>query len=238
MKDTIIIQNIQDYKFYILLYMDYKDKDKDKYIKYKTKYLELRNMDVNNQIGGGNLIIHISGSQGAGKTTLGNKIKEKYDDMIYLKDLDDLYDEFINQKKIKDYQEFINNFIKENSNKPLILTGLSAERCKGEMDDDDDTFFEINTDYKYLIKIDENDILKQRFFRQVSKLNDRKEMFFEAWLKNNDDIQKKLFRYVDLLKWKTNNIACNTIHKKHNYKIMDKNDIYHTVCNLIDELIT
>jgi len=30
--------------------MDYKDK----YIKYKTKYLELKNMDINNQIGGGN----------------------------------------------------------------------------------------------------------------------------------------------------------------------------------------
>lgn len=26
---------------------------KDKYIKYKTKYLELKNIDMNNQIGGG-----------------------------------------------------------------------------------------------------------------------------------------------------------------------------------------
>ena len=34
--------------------MDYKDKDKDKYIKYKTKYLELKNIDINNKIGGGN----------------------------------------------------------------------------------------------------------------------------------------------------------------------------------------
>ena len=99
---------------------------KDKYIKYKTKYLELKNIKANNQIGGRNtserssfvsradnfdslyssplsirnLIIHISGPQGAGKTTLGNKIKDKYDDRIYLKDLDDLYDEFNNQNKI------------------------------------------------------------------------------------------------------------------------------------------
>jgi len=29
--------------------MDYKDK----YIKYKTKYLELKNIDINNQTGGG-----------------------------------------------------------------------------------------------------------------------------------------------------------------------------------------
>ena len=54
----------------------------EKYIKYKTKYLEFKNIKLNTQIGGGgNLIIHISGSQGAGKTTLGNKIKEKYNDM-------------------------------------------------------------------------------------------------------------------------------------------------------------
>ena len=53
--------------------MDYKDK----YIKYKKKYLELKNINLNNQIGGGNLIIHISGPQGAGKTTLGNKNKGK-----------------------------------------------------------------------------------------------------------------------------------------------------------------
>lgn len=45
--------------------MDYKDK----YIKYKTKYLELKNIDINNQIGGGkNIIIHISGFPGSGKT--------------------------------------------------------------------------------------------------------------------------------------------------------------------------
>jgi hypothetical protein len=105
------------------------------------------------------------------------------------------------------------------------------------MNDDDDIFYKINTKYKYLIKIIKNDILKQRFFRQVSKLNDRKEMFFEVWLKNNNEMQKKLFRYVDLDKWKTNNIACNAIHKEHNYKLINKNDIYDKVCNLIDKHI-
>lgn len=208
---------------------------KYKYIKYKLKYLELKINRCNNQIGAGNLIIHISGPQGAGKTTLGNKIKEKYNNLINLKDLDDLYSEFTNQQKINDYQQFINNFIKENSDKPLIITGLSAERCKGEMNDEDNTFYEINTKYKYIIKIDENEILKQRFFRQVSKLNDRKEIFFKNWLENNDDTQKKLFRFVDLAKWKNNNIACVIIHKKHNYKLMNGIDIYNKVCDLIDK---
>jgi hypothetical protein len=39
--------------------MDYKNK----YIKYKTKYLELKNIDVNNQIGGGNDDILIRGGE-------------------------------------------------------------------------------------------------------------------------------------------------------------------------------
>jgi hypothetical protein len=103
------------------------------------------------------------------------------------------------------------------------------------MNDNDDTFYKINTNYKYLIKIDEYDILRQRFFRQVSKLNDRKEIFFNEWLKDNNEIQKKLFRYVNLSKWKSNNIICNTIHKEYNYKLMNRNDIYKKVCNLIDK---
>ena len=235
--------------------MDYKKI----YIKYKTDYLKLKNKKAINQIGGGNtlelrsfvsradnrdslyssplsarnLIIHISGPQGSGKTTLGNKIKETYNDMIYLKDLDDLYDEFNNQDKINDYQEFINIFIRNNSDKPLIITGLSAEKCIGDMDENDNTFYKINTNYKYLIKIDEDIILKQRFLRQVSKLNDRKEIFFNAWLKDNNKIQNKIFRYVDLVKWKSNNIICNTIHKKNKYKLMNIDDIYKKVCDLI-----
>lgn len=209
---------------------------KSKYIKYKTRYLQLKNININDQVGGAknNLIVHISGPQGAGKTTLGNKIYEKYNDLIYVKDLDNLYDEFNNQQEIKNYQIFINLFIKKHSDKPLIITGLSAERCKGEMNDTDDVFYIIDTKYKYLIKIDETDILKQRFFRQVSKLNDRKEMFFDNWLKDNNDTQEKLFRYVNLTKWKSNNVACNAIHKKHKYKLLDKNEIYNKVCKLID----
>lgn len=50
--------------------MDYKEK----YIKYKTKYLELKDIDVNNQIGGGgNKMIKpilLVGYAGSGKSTL------------------------------------------------------------------------------------------------------------------------------------------------------------------------
>ena len=95
---------------------------KDKYIKYYTKYLKLKNIKAINQKGGGNtselrsfvfrtdnfdslfssplstrnLIIHISGPQGAGKTTLGNKIKKKYNNLKL--------------KAVKYYKK-INNFV-------------------------------------------------------------------------------------------------------------------------------
>ena len=47
--------------------MDYKDK----YIYNKTKYLELKNTNISDMIGGcPDLIIHISGPSGAGKTNL------------------------------------------------------------------------------------------------------------------------------------------------------------------------
>ena len=41
--------------------MDYKDKY-IKYIKYKTKYLKLKNIDINNQIGGAKINFIIIGN--------------------------------------------------------------------------------------------------------------------------------------------------------------------------------
>ena len=90
----------------------------NKYIKYKTKYLKLddnSNHINNNQIGGdNNLIIHISGAQGSGKTTLGYKLKKVFNDKIHMMDLDDLFGKFSQQSKIQDYQQYIYKFIKVN----------------------------------------------------------------------------------------------------------------------------
>jgi pantothenate kinase-related protein Tda10 len=63
---------------------------------HKSNYLLLRQMDNIYQLGGTkNIIIHVAGSSGAGKTTLGLKLKNIYKDKIILKDLDDLRDDFI-----------------------------------------------------------------------------------------------------------------------------------------------
>ncbi len=46
------------------------------------------------------------------------------------------------------------------------------------MNDNDDTLYKIDINYKYLIKIND-ELLKQRFFRPVSKLNNKKKIFFD-----------------------------------------------------------
>ncbi len=55
------------------------DKYYKKYIKYMSKYIQLYNLIGGNFV---NLIIHISGASCSGKTTLGNKLQEKYGNKI------------------------------------------------------------------------------------------------------------------------------------------------------------
>jgi len=45
------------------------------------------------------VIIHISGASGSGKTTLGNKIKEELGGKVLVKDLDDLFFDFVKIKE-------------------------------------------------------------------------------------------------------------------------------------------
>ena len=202
-----------------------------KYCKYKSKYNEFK---ISTQIGGSNpIIIHISGPQGSGKSTLGKRISDQYGDLVVVKDLDDLWDDFNMQNKITNYQDYIDEFINEHSDKPLIITGLSAEQCLYEMNNIDKTFYQINTDHKYYISMDDNTVLKQRFFRQIDKLSNRREMLFENWLKNSKKTQDKINRYVNLSQWKDNNIHCRKIHIKYGYKLMDQESIAKEVSKIL-----
>jgi len=174
-----------------------------------------------------NIIIHIAGAQGSGKTTMGNKLLKKYKNKIYVKDLDELHAE----NKSNDYQQFINEFIKLHNDKPLIFVGLDAELCLGTMEDSD-VMYDLHTNYKFYI-ITSINVLKQRFFRQIDKLVNRKEWFFDQYLKNPDFIQNKLFRFVDLNAWVTNNEKCDELYIKRDYKFLDYDSIYKNVCKII-----
>jgi hypothetical protein len=184
------------------------------------------------QKGAGKIVIHISGCQGSGKSTIGKILVQKYGDKIIVKDLDDLRDEFSKQIDIKNYNEYINNYINYNK-KPIILTGLTAEKCLGLMNDDNDTFYEIKTKYRYFIHIDNNEVLRQRFYRQIDKLVERKEYFFNEWLINKK-IQNKLFRFINLSQWEKNNIECIKIHKKYEYIFLNHEEIINQISKILD----
>lgn len=130
--------------------MDYKDK----YIKYKTKYLELKS---NNMIGGDKKIYHIIGPSGSGKTTLGERLS-KLPNTIDTDDIDDknwleIMEEPKNYNKIvgfrkyfddleklkKEYDKFgiekntemLKELIEENRDKNFIMVGHTIDPPEG-----------------------------------------------------------------------------------------------------------
>jgi adenylate kinase family enzyme len=219
-----------------------------KYLKYKTKYKNLKNNinldDYSNEsiqdneldynlVGGNNkLIIHISGTQGSGKSTLGDKLLKKYKNKINIFDLDNLQNDYMNTSNKTNYQDFLNNIIEKHKNKPIIFVGLDAELCLGLMEDSD-VMYDLDADYNFYIETSDN-TLKQRFFRQINKLQSRKEWFFGEWTKSPKTIQNKLFRFVDLNKWKENNNKCDKLYLNRKYKFMDSNKIFTKVCKIIE----
>ncbi len=206
---------------------------------YKNKYKKYNKKYINFQKGGSNIIIHIAGSQGSGKTTLGRKLQEKYGDQIIVLDLDDLNDDYQkNKDNFSNYQLYLDHVIAINNKKPLIFVGLDAEMCLGLMKDEDrDIFYDLQSNHKYYIK-SSYDTLKQRFFRQLDKLDKRKELFFEQWLETPDKIQEKIFRFVDLNKWKNNNTKCDDLYKSRGYEFLDAEAIFDAVCEILNQNTT
>lgn len=192
-----------------------------KYQKYKKKYRSIK--------GGSNLIIHISGAQGSGKTTMGVELKEKYGNKIIVKDMDEMMGEYNGDN----FQGYLNEYL-FHIDKITIITGLTAERCLGDMDNNNTGFYKIDTPYRYYIDENNEIILKQRFFRQINKLNQRKEQYFEMWKNDPRLTTTKLIRFVNIDEWERNNEACRKIHINQGYKFMSKDEIK----NKIEELIS
>jgi len=209
-----------------------------KYLKYKSKYLELLNQ--NNQVGGGNkLVIHISGPSGAGKTTLGNKLKEKFGNKIVVKDIDDLRAEYVEKKygsyqklwKIKNfvwdkesYQQWIDDYV-DKQTKPLVFVGLNHMPWWNKK-----LYYNMHSSYNFYIKLDSDIIFKQkcnRFINDVFIKN--KEAVLNDIIKNEkntiDDISNGLKHecgYNEIVKM---NNTWNKDYKKQGYKFMTREQI-------------
>ena len=125
-------------------------------------------------------------------------------------------------------------YIRNHNDKPIVFVGLDAELCLGLMEDSD-VYYNLYSKYNYFILSSDN-TLKQRFFRQIEKLNKRKEEFFTEWLKNPDKIQDKLFRFVNLNEWKINNNKCDELYHARNYEFLTSEEIYSNVSKLISNI--
>lgn len=230
-----------------ILHYVYKDDKNDqnykdyyqKYEKYKMKYLELKN--INNQIGGkkSQVIIHISGPSGAGKTTLGNKLKNKFGNKIVVKDIDDLRQEFIKEHygggewSIIDkeaYQNYIDKYITK-QNKPLVFVGLNNMPFWHK-----NHYYNMHSTYNYYIEIDDIIVVKQKCLRLFENLPNDK-MAINDLINNNEKFIKMVQEAVEMECGKKETIKLNQKwnkdYKKQGYKFMSREDIFKEVVKIL-----
>jgi len=191
------------------------------------------------------MIIHISGPSGSGKTTLGNKLKKKFGNKIIVKDLDILRDEFIKsyygEKRwtfinVREYQKYINDYIKKHSKKSLIFVGLNDNTSFGR---DKELYYNVHSDYNFYIDIDDNVIIEQKCERFILEylpeiLKHNKKDITE----NNDVFIKRvtlsLKNECSALETKKLNKKWAKDYKKMGYIFLSRENIYKKVCSILN----
>ena len=188
------------------------------------------------------LIIHISGATGSGKTTLGNKLKEKFKNKIVVKDLDNLRDQFIKsyygEKRWtyideNEYQSYIDSYINKQK-KPIIFVGLNDNTRYGK---NKNLYYNVHSQYNYYIDIDDMIIVKQKCIRLLNDIQTDK-MAMEDLVKNNEIFVKQFTKEIKIEcsakqtikqnnKWKKD-------YEKQDYKFMSRENIYKSVVKVLN----
>jgi adenylate kinase family enzyme len=191
------------------------------------------------------MIIHISGPSGAGKTTLGNKIKEKFGNKIIVEDIDILRNNFIehtygniafNAVKFEKnkYQKWIDDFIKKNK-KPIVFVGLNNNYPWWHKNH----YYDMHADYNFYIKIDDEIVFKQKCERMIESFYKDKDKISRDFIKNEIQTSKDIIRdikhecsYSNTIKmskeWEKN-------YKKQNYIFSSREDIYKKTVELLNK---
>jgi uridine kinase len=189
-----------------------------------------------------NTIIHISGPSGSGKTFLGNKLKDTFGSKIVVKDLDELFIEFMEKNKYKwgvkfnpdIYQKYIDNYIDKNKKKVIIFVGLNLDMWHNFYH-----YYNLSSKYNYYIKIDDKEIVLQKCKRLFNDIpND--EIFMNDLINNNnkfiENITKIINNDCNLKKIIKMNKLFNKDYKKMNYKFMSRENIYKSIFKIINKL--
>jgi adenylate kinase family enzyme len=185
-------------------------------------------------------IIHISGAPGSGKSTMGIKLKNKFKSKIVVKDLDELFSEFMLENKFnaKKYQKYIDNFIENQNKKIIVFVGLNKEHLT-------ETLYNIYADYKYYIDLPININLERHFNREINgwlnwMVNRNKNILFNQLIKNQkdneNDLIKSFSRVLDIAHQKKFIESFSKIYKTEKYIFVDYDSLYKIVCNIINKL--
>lgn len=187
------------------------------------------------------MIIHISGPSGAGKTTLGNKLKDKYKQKIVVKDLDDLRDKFIKEfygekrwTKLNktQFQKYINSFITKHEKKVIIFVGLNTYPWwhKGH-------YYNLHSDYNFYIDLKDEVVLKQKCTRLLENVK-KDERAMNYLIKDNENFLRMFGDAVRHECSLAETIKMNKEWKKDynlkGYIFKSREEIFKEVCKLLN----
>jgi adenylate kinase family enzyme len=190
-----------------------------------------------------NIIIHISGVSGAGKTTLGNKLTEQFKNKIVVKDIDDLRRDFIKKyygdkqfdiiDKVE-YQKYIDNFVKKRSSKPLIFVGLNNHTPWWHINH----YYDMHSIHNYFIDLDDETLIKQKCKRLLLDwATDEEEM--NMLVSNNkkyiENVSNAIEQDCNLKKTIKLNNKWRKYYMKQGYKFMSRENIFKNVSKILKD---
>lgn len=110
------------------------------------------------------------------------------------------------------YQEFIDNIIHKYFDvRLLIFIGLNASYQS-------DRLYDLQATYKIFVDLPKEQILRQKFYKNVTKLAEQKKYYFDS---NQDD----LFDMIDIKKWTREIERYENLYIKHGYKFIKYEEI-------------
>jgi len=184
-------------------------------------------------------IVHISGPSGAGKTTLGKRLKSEFRSSIVVKDIDDLRTEFIqqfygsNSWTVIDkeaYQQFIDAFVAKQT-KPIIFVGLNHMPWWHKQH-----YYDMHSTSNWYITIDDKTLITRKCKRLLTDVQTDK-IAMEHLIHENQDFIRRfasaIRRECSLTKLKQLNKQWNTDYKRQGYKFASANVIYNGVVKLL-----